>query len=147
MPCWYVITDSKPQLDDFRTPAVGPIYQVSDRAVNAFGGQTDAFVFTNTNLGYSFNTSLQVQRTWANGFYMSIGYNFLAANEASSLSAEIWSVPDRNPTYGNSNVAMLGQASYGSRQRIVASAAKRFVYGKHWATTLSAVTEYTEGSR
>ncbi|QHV96740.1 TonB-dependent receptor [Spirosoma endbachense] len=129
-------------------PSSRPIYQVSDRAVNAFGGQTDAFVFTNTSLGNSFNTSLQVQRTWANGFYVSVGYNFLAAKEVSSLSAEISSdAYDRNPTYGNSNVAMLGQASYGSRQRIVASASKRFIYGKGWATTLSAVTEYTEGSR
>ena len=129
-------------------PSSRPIYQASDRAVNAFGGQTDAYVFTNTNLGYSFNTSLQVQRTWASGFYVSVGYNFLAAKEASSLSAEISSdAYDRNPTYGNVNTAMLGQASYGSRQRVVASASKRFVYGGHWATTLSAVTEYTEGNR
>ncbi|UFH57041.1 carboxypeptidase regulatory-like domain-containing protein [Spirosoma sp. KNUC1025] len=129
-------------------PSSRPIYLVSDRAVNGFGGQTDAFVFTNTDLGYSFNTSFQLQRTWSNGFYVSLGYNFLAAKEASSLSAEISSdAYDRNPTYGNSNVAMLGQASYGNRQRVVASASKRFVYGKRWATTLSAVTEYTEGNR
>jgi hypothetical protein len=122
-------------------PDTRPYYQASDRV-------NDAYVFTNTNLGHSFNTSLQVQRTWLNGFYVSVGYNFLAAQEASSLSAEISSdAYDRNPTYGNVNMAMLGQASYGNRQRIVASASKRFVYGKSWATTLSAVTEYTEGSR
>ena len=122
-------------------PDTRPYYQAGDKV-------NDAYVFTNTSLGHSFNTSLQVQRTWNSGFYVSVGYNFLAAQEASSLSAEISSdAYDRNPTYGNVNMAMLGQASYGNRQRIVASASKRFVYGKSWATTLSAVTEYTEGSR
>ncbi|CCH54753.1 Protein oar [Fibrisoma limi BUZ 3] len=129
-------------------PSARPIYLPSDRAVNAFGGQTDAYVFTNTDLGYSFNTSLQVQRTWASGFYVSAAYNFLAAQEASSLSAEISSdAYARNPAYGNINTAVLGQASYGNRQRIVASASKRFTYGGRWATTVSALTEYTEGSR
>jgi len=130
-------------------PSQRPIYQASDRALNAFGGATDAYVFTNTSLGYTFNTSFQIQRTWANGFYINASYNFLNAKDASSLSAEISSdAYARNPAYGNVNQAVLGQSYYGNRQRVVASASKRFVYsGGKLATTISAVTEYTEGSR
>ena len=131
-------------------PSNRPIYQVSDRAVNGFGGQTDAYVFTNTSLGYSFNTSVQLQRTWTNGLYASVAYNYLNAKDASSLSAEISSdAYDRNPAYGNVNQAVLGWSSYGNRHRFVGSISKRFVYGqtKNWATTVSALTEYAQGGR
>lgn len=131
-------------------PSNRPIYQASDRAVNAFGGATDAYVFTNTNLGYSFNTSVQIQRTFQNGFYVSAAYNYLNAKDASSLSAEISSdAYARNPAYGNVNQAVLGPSYYGNRQRIVASVSKRFVYGskRNLATTISGVAEYTEGTR
>ncbi|AQG82321.1 TonB-dependent receptor [Spirosoma montaniterrae] len=131
-------------------PSNRPIYRTADRAVNAFGGQTDAYVFTNTNLGYSFNASIQAQRTWANGLYVSAAYNFLNAKDASSLSAEISSdAYARNPAYGNVNQAVLGPSFYGNRHRFVGSASKRFVYGfsRNWATTLSAVAEYAEGNR
>lgn len=131
-------------------PSSRPIYQVADRAVNAFGGPTDAYVFTNTSLGYSFNTSLQLQRTWASGLYVSAAYNYLNAKDASSLSAEISSdAYDRNPAYGNVNQAVLGWSSYGNRHRFVGSISKRLVYGqaKNWATTLAAVAEYAQGGR
>lgn len=126
------------------------IYSTGDRATNAFGGQTDAYVFTNTSLGYSFNTSVQLQRTFQNGFYVSGAYNYLNAKDASSLSAEISSDAfDRNPAYGNVNQAVLGYSSYGNRHRFVGSVSKRFVYGagRRWATTLSAVAEYAQGGR
>ena len=131
-------------------PSSRPLYRASDRAVNAFGGQTDAYVLTNTNLGYSFNTSVQLQRTWENGVYVSGAYNYLNAKDASSLSAEISSdAYARNPAYGNVNQAVLGWSSYGNRHRFVGSVSKRFVYGqtKNWSTLLSAVTEYAQGGR
>lgn len=130
-----------------QTPDSRPYYKTTDKS-QQFGDPVNAYVFTNTSLGYSFNSSLQVQRTWSNGMYVSLGYNFLTAREASSLSAEISSdAYDRNPTYGNVNQALNGQASYGNQQRFVGSLSKRFAYGNRWATTLSALTEYTQGAR
>jgi hypothetical protein len=130
-------------------PSQRPIYKASDRAVHAFGGQTDAYVFTNSNLGYSFNASLQLQRTWASGMYASIAYNYLNAQDVSSLSAEISSdAYARNPAYGNVNQAVLGNSSYGNTHRFVGSLSKRFVYANQkMATTLSALTEYARGGR
>ena len=131
-------------------PSNRPIYLPTDRAVNAFGGQTDAFVFTNSSLGYTFNTSLQLQRTFQNGFFFSAAYNYLNARDVSSLSAEISSdAYDRNPAYGNVNQAVAGYSYYGSQHRFVGSISKRFAYGpnRKWATTLSAVAEYAQGNR
>ncbi|HZE82999.1 MAG TPA: carboxypeptidase regulatory-like domain-containing protein, partial [Puia sp.] len=63
---------------------------------------TTAYVFTNTNLGYQFNTSLQVQQTFPKGFFAMLGYNYLVSKDASSVSAEISSDAfDRNQVVGN----------------------------------------------
>ncbi len=133
---------------------VGPdtraVYLGADRATNAFGGQTDAYVFSNTDIGYSFNTSVQLQRTFANGMFVSAAYNYLNAKDASSLSAEISSdAYDRNPAYGNVNQAVSGYSSYGNTHRFVGSVSRRFVYGegRRWATTISAVAEAAQGGR
>jgi len=51
-----------------------PIYLPSDRAVNEFGGATNAYVFTNTNVGYSFNWSFKLQKNFKNGLFVSAAY-------------------------------------------------------------------------
>lgn len=131
-------------------PGNRPIYLPTDRAQSAYGGQTDAYVFTNASLGYSFNTSIQLQRTFQNGFFVSAAYNYLNAKDVSSLSSEISSdAYDRNPAYGDVKQALAGYSSYGNQHRFVGSIARRFTYGqkRQWATTLSAVAEYAQGNR
>jgi hypothetical protein len=129
-----------------------PIYTAANRATNLFGGVTDAFVFTNTDVGYSTNVSLQLQRTWSNGMYGSIGYNFLDSRDASSIEAEISSdAYDRNPAYGNVNQAVLAPSLYGNRHRIVGYVSKKFSYGgadgKLLGTTVGLFFQYAQGGR
>lgn len=125
-----------------------PIYLADDRAT-VFGGPTNAYVFTNTNVGYSFNTSIQLQRNWSNGWYTSIGYNFLDAKDASSIEAEISSdAYDRNPAINHVNEALLAPSLYGNRHRIVGSAHRKFSYGQgRWATTVATFFQYAQGGR
>ncbi|MDX2245678.1 MAG: TonB-dependent receptor [Bacteroidia bacterium] len=119
-----------------------PIYGANDRAAN------NAYVFTNTDIGYTFNASVQIQRTWENGFFTSLGYNFLDAKDASSIEAEISSdAYDRNPAFGNVNEAILGPSLYGNRHRIVGAAYKKFEYGNNLATTVSLFFQYAQGGR
>ena len=121
-----------------------PIYGPNDR--NAAGN--NAYVFTNTDIGYTFNATLQVQRTWPGGLYTSLGYNFLDAKDASSIEAEISSdAYDRNPAFGNVNQAVLAPSLYGNRHRVVGSAFKTFEYGKNMATTVSLFFQYAQGGR
>ena len=139
----------RPPTGVLKDPSNRPIYKPTDRAVNAFGGATDAYVFTNTSIGYTFNTSVQVQKTFRKGLSVSGSYNFLDAQDASSLSAEISSdAYARNPAYGNVNQAVAGPSYYGNRHRFVGSFSKRFTYGRGgMATTIAAVAEYAEGNR
>ncbi|NER11944.1 TonB-dependent receptor [Leptobacterium flavescens] len=126
-----------------------PIYLDSDRAVNGFGGATNAYVFTNTDIGRSFNWSTKVSRQFDNGLYASIAYNFLEARDASSIDAEISSDAfDRNPALGNVNRAISGPALFGDRHRIVGQLNKSFTYGgDKFGTTIGAFFEYAQGGR
>ncbi len=123
------------------------IYTAEDRT-NDFAN--NAYVFTNTDLGYSFNASVELKRNWDNGLYTSLAYNYLDAKDASSIEAEISSdAYDRNPALGNVNQAVLSPSLYGNRHRIIGSAYKQFTYGSNnkWATSIALFFEYAEGGR
>ncbi|MGB3799660.1 MAG: TonB-dependent receptor, partial [Lewinella sp.] len=127
-----------------------PVYRGEDRAQGPFGGATNAYVFTNTDIGNSFNSSIELKRTFTNGLYTSLAYNYLNAREASSIEAEIsGDAYDRNPAFGNVNQAVLSPSLYGNRHRVVGSANKRFEYGgsDQWATTIALFFQYAEGGR
>jgi hypothetical protein len=120
-----------------------PIYTAEDR--NSFAN--DAFVFTNTDIGESFNVSVQLQRSWASGLFTSIAYSYLDSKDASSIPAEISSdAYARNPAFGNVNQAVLAHSLYGNRQRVVGSAYKRYAYG-NMATSWAVFFEYAQGGR
>lgn len=124
-----------------------PVYLSDDRAM-IFGGQTNAYVFTNVKEGYTFNATFQITKNWKDGSMFQIGYNFLDAKDAASIDAEISSdAYDRNPAnITNSNVPELAPSLYGNRHRFVGAASKRFRYG-NFGTTISIFSEYAQGGR
>ncbi len=125
-----------------------PVYGPDDRAQGPFGGATNAYVFTNTNLGNSFNASFQIQKSWKD-MYLSLGYNYLNAMEVNSIDAEISSdAYDRNPAnILHTNKADLAHSLYGNKHRFVGVFSKKFSYGDRFATTVSLFSEYVKGGR
>ncbi|MTI23111.1 TonB-dependent receptor [Fulvivirga sp. RKSG066] len=124
-------------------------YVPADKSVGPFGGPVNAYVFTNTDLGRSFNLTAEVKKNFTNGLFATFAYNFLDAKDASSLRAEITSdIFDLNPQLNNVNNAKLSNSIYGNRHRFVGTANKTFEYGNgKWATTLSLYYEYAQGGR
>jgi len=113
-------------------------------------GDTNTYVFTNTDVGYQYNITAQVQQNFRNGLYAMIGYNYLVAKDASSISAEISSDAfDRNPVLSNANEARLTPSLYGNKHRFIAAVSQRWVYGttKNFATTVSLFGTWTSGDR
>ncbi len=113
-------------------------------------GTANTYVFTNTDKGYQFNISAQAQQMFSSGLYLMLGYNYLVAKDASSISAEISSDAfDRNPILNNANEAILTPSLYGNTHRIIAAASKKFDYGKDkkFATTISLFGSWTSGNR
>jgi hypothetical protein len=121
-----------------------PIYGPADK-----GGNT-AYVFTNSNLGYSVNTSVQLERSFSNGMFVKLGYNYLNAKDPASIDAEISSdAYDRNPAnIQNTNVAELAPSLFGNKHRIIGVFSKRFAYANgKIATLISVFSEYVRGGR
>src|SRR5678815_4190331 len=99
------------------------IYTATDQ------GAANTYVFTNTDVGHQFNFSFQAQQTFAKGLYVMVGYNYLIAQDASSISAEISSDAfDRNPILNNANTANSTPSLYGNTHRIIAALSKSYVY-------------------
>ena len=108
----------------------------------------EAYEFTNTDIGYTFNASVQVKKNFANGLNAMVAYNFLDAQDASSIEAEIssdaWA---RNPAnISNSNIPLAAPSLYGNRHRFIASGIKMWEYGTNnrHATTVSTFFSYAQ---
>jgi Carboxypeptidase regulatory-like domain len=112
-------------------------------------GAANAYIFTNTDVGYQFNLSFQAQQNFKGGYYIMAAYNYLIAKDASSISAEISSDAfDRNPILNNANAAILSNSLYGNKHRIIIAASKKFDYGNgKYATTISTFHSWSSGNR
>ncbi|MCG8683265.1 MAG: hypothetical protein MI892_00185, partial [Desulfobacterales bacterium] len=125
-----------------------PIYITTTDRTTPFAN--NAYVFTNTDKGYQFNSTFKVQKYWENGWFATLAYNFLVSKDASSIEAEISSdAYDRNPAFGNVNEAVESNSLYGDKHRIVGSANRKFTYGtgEKWGTTVGVFFEYAQGGR
>lgn len=124
---------------------------VDKRAIYANGdkGANNAYVMTNSNLGSAFNTSVKIQKTFTNGLYTSLAYNYLVSKDVNSIEAEITGDAFAfNPSLGNVNNAALSNSKYGDQHRIIGVASKKWKYNNNKsATTLSTFFEYAQGGR
>jgi hypothetical protein len=118
-------------------------YLPSEKAAN------NAFVFTNTDKGRSFNWTLEVKKRFSDTFFASLAYNYLYSQDLNSIEAEISSDAfNRNPALGNVNNPELAPSLYGDKHRFVGNASKSFNYGDGmWATTISLFAELAKGGR
>jgi len=131
-----------------------PVYTYADRVTmqdGFFAGiPADLYTFTNTDLGDSFNFTVKVNKNFKKGLHTSLAYNFMVANDANSIEAEITGDAFlRNPALGNVNVPKLAPSLYGDKHRIVGFTSKEWRYGdrKQWNTTIAAVYEWAKGGR
>jgi hypothetical protein len=126
-----------------------PIYLATD--VLTFDGNPGdgPFIFTNSNKGRIWNASLKAQKTFDNGWYTMLAYNFLNSKDVNSIEAEITSDAFAgNPIVNNSNTDVLSFSKYGDTHRFIGVASKQFKYGNDkWATTISTFFEYAQGGR
>jgi hypothetical protein len=125
-----------------------PIYGANDRIYN-FGAPTNAYVFSNTDVGYSFNAAVQIRKDYSKNMGWMLAYNYLDSKDAASIDAEISSdAYDRNPAnVMHSNTPELAPSLYGNKHRIVGSFYKKFTYAEKWATHIAIYAEYAQGTR
>ncbi|MBG7631039.1 MAG: TonB-dependent receptor, partial [Bacteroidetes bacterium] len=101
------------------------IYTNSDKVDGPYGGKTNAYVFTNTKKGNSFNGTIKAQKSFVNGFYTMFAYNYLNSKDVNSIEAEITGDAFAfNPVVGDANADVLSYSKYGDKHRIIAVASK-----------------------
>ncbi len=115
-----------------------------------FPARAHAYVLTNSNKGSAFNSSIKLQKTFDNGLFASLGYNYLVSKDVNSIEAEITGDAfNFNPALGNVNDDVLSNSKYGDTHRFIGVGSKKWKYGANnkWATTVSTFFEYAQGGR
>ncbi|WP_228851189.1 TonB-dependent receptor [Aegicerativicinus sediminis] len=109
----------------------------------------NAYVFSNSDKGRIWNASVKAQRTFDNGLYTLLGYNYLNSKDVNSIEAEITGDAFAfNPALGNVNNDVLAYSKYGDTHRVFGVASKKWTYGDDkWATTITTFFEYAKGGR
>ncbi len=108
---------------------------------------SDAILMRNTNKGYSYNLTAEIQKQFANGFYAKLAYSYTdsrSVNDGGSIAQSIWR--DRSIS-GDPNANVLSYSQFLQPHRIVGVAAYRFEYlNKNLATTVSLFYNGSSGS-
>jgi hypothetical protein len=128
-----------------------PVYTGADHALMPdYGIPADAFVFTNTNKGYSYNFTVKAEKSFDNNLKASLAYNYMESYDVNSIEAEITGDAFmRNPALGNVNKDVLAPSLYGDKHRFVGYLIKTWNYGDNgkWQTDFSAFFEAAQGGR
>lgn len=130
-----------------------PIYTATDHQYwdAPWGAEpANAYVLTNSNKGNAFNASIKGQKSFNNGLYTMLAYNYMNSKDVNSIEAEITGDAFAfNPAYGNVNSDVLAHSKYGDQHRVIGVISKGWKYGVNdkWGTTISSFFEYAKGGR
>ena len=108
---------------------------------------SDAILMTNTNKGYSYSVTGQLQKSFNSGLYLNAAYTFSDArsvNDGGSIAQSIWR--DRSIS-GETNANELSYSQFLVQHRVIASASYKREYLGHLATTLSLFYEAAPAGR
>jgi len=104
-------------------------------------GITGLYYMTNTNQGYSYFVTGQLQKSFSNGIYFNVAYTHSGSqdvNDGGSTASTIWS---SRPVAGNPNGNNLSNSSFIQPNRIIATAAWKKEFWKHTTSTISLIFE------
>ncbi len=100
---------------------------------------TNAIELTNSSEGYSYFTTLQLQKEFGNGFFASAAYTFGESKDLSSnpsaIAATAW---NSNQIPNSPNEPVLSWSNYDLRHRFLISASYRLELAHHVGITLGA---------
>ncbi len=126
-----------------------PRYTIN-RINNAIISTNDgAIMLRNNNRGYQLNLTAQVQKTFANGFFSMIAYNYGNARDLNSLSGAsiAASAYAGNQISGDPNAPVLSYSTFMLQHRMIASVGYEKEYAKRFKTSIAAFWEGRQGDR
>jgi hypothetical protein len=100
----------------------------------------NAIYMTNVNGGYAYTATLQVQRQFKN-LYVNVSYTYMQAKDVMTGGSTASTMWGSKPISGDPNSPQLGYSNSYMPQHVIASASYKFIYGKHFATTVGLIYE------
>jgi hypothetical protein len=99
---------------------------------------TDAELLTNTNKGYSYSLTGQLQKNFSNGLYAMVAYTYADSRSVNDGNASVaYSNWSGRQVSGDPNENVLSYSSWLTQHRVIGSLSYRHEYLGHLATTLS----------
>lgn len=127
----------RPPTSNLAGPDNRPIYGFTDGANRINSNITDATVMTNTNLGYSYSFTWQLQKSFQKGLFAMVAYNYgLSKNVVDGNTQHYLSFQNIHSVRGN-NYPDLGFSLEDRRHRLIASLSYRKEYAKNFASQIS----------
>jgi hypothetical protein len=104
-------------------------------------------LINNTNKGYQYSLSGQLQRSWNNGFFAMIGYNYGQSRDVNSgTNTTALSGWEFNPIPGYSNDQFVSYSAWDLRHRVLGNVSYRKEWLGFMATTVSVFYNGQSGS-
>jgi hypothetical protein len=138
----------------YNTNAAGIPTTKNNRIYAGAGGATlanpnisDAILLNNTNKGYSYNVTAQLQKNFSNGLFAMAAYTYSdsrSVNDGGSVALSSW---QGRPVSGDPNADVLGYSSFLVQHRVIGSLAYRKEYIGHLATSISLFYEGAPAGR
>jgi len=141
-PVFYTSTNGVPTTTKFNR-----IYGGQGGASLSNPNITDAILLNNTNKGYSYNLTAQLQKNFSNGLFAMAAYTYSdsrSVNDGGSVAQSSWA---GRPVSGDPNADVLGYSAYLVQHRVIGSLAYRAEYLKHLATSISLFYEGAPAGR
>jgi len=114
-------------------PGIGLSGSSLNNALRIVDKITDAILLTNTNKGYTYSLTAQVQKQFSKNFFFTAAYNFGEAKDLMTAGSIAFSSWRDNPSrYGN-NLQELAYSDNDQRHRIIAGLYYKLNYG--WGGT------------
>jgi hypothetical protein len=108
---------------------------------------SDAILLNNTNKGYSYSVTAQLQKNFSNGLFAMAAYTYSdsrSVNDGGSIAQTSWAT---RPVSGDPNADVLGYSQYLVQHRVIGSLAYRKEYIGHLATSISLFYEGAPAGR
>jgi hypothetical protein len=114
-----------------------PIYGFTDEANRLNPNITEATVMTNTDKGFSYSLTWQLQKSFENGLFAMVAYNYgVAKNILDGNTQHFLSYENMHSVRGN-NFPALGFSLDDQRHRFISSLSYRKEYAKNFASQIS----------
>jgi hypothetical protein len=126
--------------------------QTTDANGNSLAGRrinqniVNAYVLDNTNKGYQYSLTAQLQKTFTKGFYASAGYTYTDARDVNAGTGSQASTTSY-ATLQSFNIPVSSYSSNLATHRVVAHASYRKEYARFFATTISGIYQGSSGFR